>query len=99
MSYDEKHVEKIAGLAKIYLTPSHAAKLGADMEMVMEKFNDLNKYDTNNVEPLVSNTVGFTPMREDVVNEQDMVKVMLSNAPDKDSGGEFFAVPKVIETE
>jgi aspartyl-tRNA(Asn)/glutamyl-tRNA(Gln) amidotransferase subunit C len=98
MSYDESHVKKIAQLAKIYLTPEHATKLGADIEMVMEKFNDLNKYNTDNVEPLVSNTVGYTPLREDKVAGQDMVKVMLSNAPEKDASGEFFTVPKVIES-
>ncbi len=99
MAYDEEHVEKIAGLAKIYLTPEHAVKLGADIEMIMEKFAELNQYDTNNVEPLISPIEGFTPYREDIVKNQDMVKEILANAPDKDIDGEFFAVPKVIESE
>lgn len=99
MSYDEKHVNKIANLAKIDLSPEDAHRLGADIEMIMEKFEDLKKYDTENVAPLISPNDEFGFEREDVVKNQNMVDKILSNAPDVDANGEFFAVPKVIESE
>ena len=96
MDDNEEKIMKLAALAKIRLSPEEARRLGADIEAVMQKFSELDAYDTSGIEPLISPNAGSSPLREDEVKAQDAAAEILSNAPDTDEGKEFFAVPKVM---
>ena len=94
---NKEEIIKLAGLAKINLNEKEVQRLGADLKTIMQKFSELDAYDVSDVQPLISPSPGFCPVREDEVKDQAMAAKLLANAPDTDEDKTFFAVPKVIE--
>ena len=51
MSSDSFDIEKIARLARLKLTEDEKARLGKQFEDILEHIDQLNRLDTENVEP------------------------------------------------
>jgi aspartyl-tRNA(Asn)/glutamyl-tRNA(Gln) amidotransferase subunit C len=92
-----EHVEKIAELARLQLTPEEATAFTRQLGAILEYMTKLNELDTSAVEPISHSSIaGDTnyAMRDDTVRPSLGQDVATANAPDPQAG--FFRVPKVI---
>lgn len=94
MSVSLKDVEKIADLARLYITEEEKEKYTRQLNVVLEYMEQLNKVDTSNVEPLSHPFELTNVFRDDEVQPSLSVDEALKNAPEK--SGNYFKVPKVI---
>ncbi len=99
MSVNKSTVSHIARLARIHIDENRLAPMAGELSEIMEWIEQLNEVNTDNIEPLASVTGHALPhamlMRDDVVNDGNMVEEIVKNAPQVASG--FFVVPKVVE--
>jgi aspartyl-tRNA(Asn)/glutamyl-tRNA(Gln) amidotransferase subunit C len=87
-------VEHIAQLAHLEFSPDEKQKLMQEMNQILEYMEQLNKLDTDSVEPL-SHVIDLKNVfREDAAKPGLPAGDALKNAPSKTD--EFFKVPKVI---
>jgi aspartyl-tRNA(Asn)/glutamyl-tRNA(Gln) amidotransferase subunit C len=94
MSVTVKDVEHIAKLARLEFTDEEKQKLTHQLNSILVYVEQLNKLDTENVEPL-SHVIDLKNVfREDVVRPGLSPEEALKNAPAKTE--KFFKVPKVI---
>ena len=84
-------LKKLGKLSRIPIDETGSNKLMEDLNKIIGFIEQLNEVDTESVNPLSSVTGHNLPIREDVVDDNDV----LVNAPEKKSG--YFVVPKVIE--
>jgi aspartyl-tRNA(Asn)/glutamyl-tRNA(Gln) amidotransferase subunit C len=95
MTITKEAVKKIAHLARIAVDEkdltAHAEKLTSIFTLIQE----LEKYDTKNIQPLANPLSGKQPFRPDIVTETDQREAFLELAPEKAAG--LFLVPQVIE--
>ena len=89
-----KDVEKIADLARLYITEEEKEKYTRQLNVILEYMEQLNKVDTSKVEPLSHPFELKNVFREDEVQPSLPVDEALKNAPEK--SGNYFKVPKVI---
>ena len=94
MSVSLKDAEKIADLARLYITEEEKEKYTGQLNVILEYMEQLNKVDTSNVEPLSHPFELTNVFRDDEVQPSLPVDEALKNAPDK--SGNYFKVPKVI---
>ena len=94
MSVSLKDVEKIANLARLYITEEEKEKYTRQLNVILEYMGQLNKVDTSNVEPLSHPFELTNVFRDDEVQPSLPVDEALKNAPEK--SGNYFKVPKVI---
>ena len=94
MSVSLKDVEKIADLARLYITEEEKEKYTRQLNVILEYMEQLNKVDTSNVEPLSHPFELTNVFRDDEVQPSLPVDEALKNAPEK--SGNYFKVPKVI---
>ena len=97
MKLTEEQVRYVAGLANLELSEAEFGKLHADLDGILEHFDQLNAVDTTGVEPMAQvlyESVGDT-LRADVAHEPIGNQAAMENAPQP--GGGYFKVPKVIE--
>ncbi len=95
MSLSEDDVRKIAFLARIRVPDERLSPLADELNNIVGWVEQLGEVDTTGVAPMTSVVETETPMRDDVVNDGEMVDRVLSNAPDREDA--FYAVPKVVE--
>ena len=95
MSIDKDTVKHISKLARISLDEKKIDSLSKDLTSIMRFIENLNKLNTDKIEPLNNVSTATLPLRQDKVNKQDQSKDVLSNAPEKLEN--YFAVPKVVE--
>ncbi len=95
MSVDIKTVERIAGLARIAITPDEAATLAPELDHILGWIEQLGEVDTSGVEPMTAVIPNHLRLRDDVITDGGIRDQVLANAPQAEHG--FFAVPKVIE--
>lgn len=95
MIIDDKTVEKIATLSKLQFEGESKSKIKDGMNKMLSFFEQLNKMDTNDVEPLIYMTDQVNILREDVSINNTTQKQALQNAPKKDS--DYFRIPKVLK--
>ena len=95
MSVNKSTVSHIARLARINIGEERLAPMADELSAIMDWIEQLGEVNTDNIEPLASVTGHALPMRDDVVNDGDMVDEVVKNAPQVASG--FFVVPKVVE--
>lgn len=92
---DIQTVKKVARLARIETNDEEAQIVGNKLENIMKFVEQLNEVNTDNVEPL-SNVVDISlRLRADEVNDGNIQKDVLANAPESMEG--FFVVPKIVE--
>ena len=89
-----KDVEKIADLARLYITEEEKEKYTRQLNVILEYMEQLNKVETSKVEPLSHPFELKNVFREDEVQPSLPVDDALKNAPEK--SGNYFKVPKVI---
>ena len=99
MSVNKSTVSHIARLARINIGEERLAPMADELSAIMDWIEQLGEVNTDNIEPLASVTGHSLPhamlMRDDVVNDGNMVDEIVKNAPQVASG--FFVVPKVVE--
>ena len=94
MSVTVKEVDHIAKLARLEFTDEEKEKLTHQLNSILVYMEQLNKLDTENIEPL-SHVIDLeNVLREDVVKPGLSTEDVLRNAPSKTE--KFFKVPKVI---
>ena len=95
MKIDKNTINKIAKLSRIKLEEKEADSLIKDLNSILDWVEQLNEVNTEKIEPLSNISLSKLPQREDIAENKNNSKEILSNAPDKLEG--YFAVPKVIE--
>ena len=95
MKIDKNTINKIAKLSRIKLEEKEADSLIKDLNSILDWVEQLNEVKTEKVEPLSNISLSKLPTREDIPENKNSSKEILSNAPDKLEG--YFAVPKVVE--
>ncbi len=97
MAISKKEVEYVANLARLSLTEEEKERFTDQLDHILEYIQQLNQLDTKNV-PATSHVLSIKNIwREDEVTPSLPLSETLSNAPQ--ASGNFFFVPKVIETQ
>ena len=95
MSIDKDTVKHISKLARISLEEKKVNSLSKDLTSIMRFIENLNKLNTDKIEPLTSIINASLKSRKDEVKDEKIRDQILKNSPEKNE--EFFVVPKVIE--
>ena len=95
MSIDKDTVKHISKLARISLDENKVESLSKDLTSIMKFIENLNKLNTDKIEPLTSIINASLKSRKDEVKDGKIRDQILKNSPEKND--EFFVVPKVIE--
>ena len=95
MSIDKDTVKHISKLARISLDDKKTDSLSKDLSSIMKFIENLNKLNTDKIEPLTSIINASLKSRKDEVKDENIRDQILKNSPEKNE--EFFVVPKVIE--
>ena len=95
MSIDKDTVKHISKLTRISLDEKKVDSLSKDLTSIMRFIENLNKLNTNKIEPLTSIIDASLNSRKDDVKDGKIRDQILKNSPEKNE--EFFVVPKVIE--
>lgn len=93
---DEALVRNVAKLGRLKLTAAELARYATQLTAILGYVAQLKEADVAGVEPMAHPLPLKNVLREDVVKPGLPVEAVLANAPAKD--GEFFAVPKVLDT-
>ncbi|MCE5218946.1 Asp-tRNA(Asn)/Glu-tRNA(Gln) amidotransferase subunit GatC [bacterium] len=93
ISMDEvKHVARLAHLA---LSEEELARVGKELNRILEYFRTLAEIDTTDV-PITSHAIPMLNVyREDKARPSLPVEQVVANAPD--GVDEFFRVPRIVE--
>ncbi|WP_019536609.1 Asp-tRNA(Asn)/Glu-tRNA(Gln) amidotransferase subunit GatC [Paenibacillus ginsengihumi] len=95
MSITIKEVEHVASLARLELTEQEKEQFAGQLNAILKYAEQLDKLDTEGVEP-TSHAVPLTNvMREDEIRPSLPVEQVLLNAPDEEDGQ--IKVPAVLE--
>ena len=95
MSIDKNTVKHISKLARISLDEKKVDSLSKDLTSIMRFIENLNKLNTDKIEPLTSIINASLKSRKDEVQDGKIRDQILKNSPEKND--EFFVVPKVID--
>ena len=95
MSIDKDTVKHISKLARISLEEKKIDSLSKDLTSIIKFIENLNKLNTDKIEPLSSIINASLKSRKDEVKDGKIRDQILKNSPEKNE--EFFVVPKVIE--
>lgn len=89
-------VRQAANLARLSIDEAQARRLGRDFGRILEAFESLRAQDVEGVEPMTAPHPQVDVVRADEVRPSLERDALLAPAPE--STGEFFAVPKTIDT-
>ena len=92
MDISNELIDKLADLAKLEFNGEDKERIKTDLVQITAFFEELNKVDTEGVEPLIFMSDAVNVLREDVVKVELPHEEALKNAPAKDS--DYFRVPK-----
>ena len=95
MALDKDTVTSIAALARIGIDPGEVTGYAAELSRILELVEQMNRVDTDGVEPLTHPRDRLLAMREDRVTETDQRDEFQRIAPAVESG--LYLVPRVIE--
>ncbi|MCH2232693.1 MAG: Asp-tRNA(Asn)/Glu-tRNA(Gln) amidotransferase subunit GatC [Crocinitomicaceae bacterium] len=88
-------IEHIAHLARLEFNGEENERIKADLENIISFVDQLQKVDTEGLEPLVYMTEEINVLREDTPAVTVTQEEALKNAPNKDS--DYFKIPKVLK--
>jgi len=92
-----EQVRRIAELARIGISDAEARAVQAQLNNIFELIGQMQKVDTDGIEPM-SHAQGLTlRLREDEVKETDQRELYQSVAPTGTVEAGLYLVPKVIE--
>ncbi|MEX1013049.1 MAG: Asp-tRNA(Asn)/Glu-tRNA(Gln) amidotransferase subunit GatC [Waddliaceae bacterium] len=93
---NETQIKKLTELSRIDCTEEERESLLQDLKKILDYVDQLQKVDTENVEPCIQVLSQVqNVMREDVVGETMSRETFLSNAPEQIGG--MIRVPPVIK--
>ena len=92
---DRSVVEKVAGLARIALSPEEIDRFTAQLSVVLGAVDRLRDVDTSAIPPTASVLPVDNVMRDDVVRASLPLEDVFRNAPSRD--GDHFRVQTVLE--
>ncbi|HSP96826.1 MAG TPA: Asp-tRNA(Asn)/Glu-tRNA(Gln) amidotransferase subunit GatC [Candidatus Dormibacteraeota bacterium] len=95
MAITRAEVRHIALLARMPLSEDEEIAFAQQLDHILEAFTNLDRLDTDAVEPTAHVAPMATPFRDDVVSTTPDTDAWLANSPARD--GRFFKVPKIIE--
>ena len=95
MAITREEVRHIALLARMPLNEDEEIAFAQQLDHILEAFTNLDRLDTDAVEPTAHIAPMATPFRDDVVSTTPDTDAWLANSPARD--GRFFKVPKIIE--
>ena len=95
MSIDNSTVKKVASLARIEIKSDEEDKLIKELNNIILWVDELQKVNTDKVDPMLSVFNESMPMRQDIPQSKYSNKLIMKNSPKSNSG--FFVVPKVVE--
>ncbi|MEL6669047.1 MAG: Asp-tRNA(Asn)/Glu-tRNA(Gln) amidotransferase subunit GatC [Bacteroidota bacterium] len=98
MTVDDKLISRLSNLAKLAPTAEERERFRADLEKILAMVDKLSELDLADIEPLQYLGETQQKLREDQVSDQLSRNEALANAPQTDPEGQFFRVPKVINT-
>lgn len=93
LSLDE--VLRIAELARIGISDAEARAAQSQLNDIFDLIGQMQKVDTEGIEPMTHAQGLALRLREDKVTETDQRELFQSIAPQKEAG--LYLVPKVIE--
>ncbi|MCB0393827.1 MAG: Asp-tRNA(Asn)/Glu-tRNA(Gln) amidotransferase subunit GatC [Bdellovibrionales bacterium] len=91
---DEQTVKKIARLARLSVTDAEVKDTAEKMSAILDHFKQMEKLNTDNVEPLRTASPIENCFREDQVIDRLDIEGALQNAPER--SGNSFKVPPVV---
>jgi len=92
---DRSVVEKVAGLARIALSPDEVDRFTAQLSVVLGAVDRLREVDTSAIPPTASVLPVDNVMRDDIVRPSLSLEEVFRNAPSRD--GDHFRVQTVLE--
>ncbi len=95
MKISADQIRHVALLARLALTPAEEAELTTTLDQILQHMDQLNRLDTDAVEPTAHVVAIDTPWREDAVTNAADTEALLANAPARDD--DLFLVPKIID--
>ncbi len=90
-------VEHVARLARLFLVADEKERMREQLDRILGYIDKLGQLDTTDVEPTAHAVAMVNVMRDDESQPSVDAAEMLANAPDR--AGEFFRVPRIIESE
>ncbi len=91
-----QEVEHVARLARLELGEDEKVRMTDQLDAILGYIDKLSRLDTSRVEPMTTVIPMVSVMREDEVRPSLPLEEALANAPDRE--GDFFRVPRIIET-
>jgi len=94
---DESQVRKVAKLARLELAEGEIEEFTVQLSAILDYMEKMNELDTAEVEPLAHCLPISNVFRDDGIKDSLGTEKTLANAPQRD--GEFFKVPKIMDSE
>lgn len=94
MPLTTQHVEHIARLAKLNLTPEEIKKFTVELTVVLDYIDQLKTVQTQEIKPAARISAGDSKLRDDTVQPSLPADEVLKRAPRHTR--EFILVPKVL---
>lgn len=95
MSLSIDQVRWIAHLARLELQPGELASAASQLSAILDHINELQKVNTDSVEPMAHALDLQNVFRPDEVKPSLGADQALANAPDRK--GDFYGVPAVLD--
>ena len=95
MSLDKTAVKHIAALARIKVTEAETDHYAHDLSQIIDLVEQMNRINTDDVEPLTHPDESALRLRDDEVSESNRRDNYQTVAPEVESG--LYLVPQVIE--
>ncbi len=95
MSISPEEVLKIANLARLKISQDEVKQYAVELSNIITLVEQMNKIDTQNVEPMAHPLDVTQRLRKDEVTEINQREKFQSVAPNAEKG--LYLVPKVIE--
>lgn len=95
MKITKDQVKYVANLARLNVSEAEADELCTQMADIIAFADELNKVDTEGIEPTNHAIKVENVLREDVVKESYDRDEIIKNAPMKQAG--CYAVPRIVE--
>ena len=95
MSLTPEAIRKIAYLARLNLSEDDIAFFGPQLSRILDFIEQMNRTDTENIEPLAHPLDIAQRLRADIITEENKREKYQHIAPQTEAG--LYLVPKVIE--
>lgn len=96
MTIEDQLISQLAKLSRLAPSSHEAQRLRKDLEKILAMVEQLDELDLSAVEPLRYVTGIENVLRPDEAGEHIDRDQAMANAPDADTEGGFFRVPRVI---